>query len=265
MHARRRRLLLLGLHLAMSPRLFAQDATQRDTSHRTTMIADVEYVAFNGDFDPWRLASVSLGRRTVFGAVIGRVNYANRFHTDGAQIEADAYPRFGDRVYGYLNVGYSAAGIFPRWRSGAEVFVNLPGAFEASVGYRQLRYGGSTPVTLYTGAVGKYAGNYWLSVRPYVHPEAAGTSTSATVVARRYFEDANAYLGARVGFGTIPNDRLDPTELARTSSFSTDIHGQYRLAQRTFARWTVGFERERLAAGLDRRRLDVTAGVRVDF
>lgn len=239
----------------------------RDTSYQTSISADYDYTNFRGDIQAWQMGSVSLGERTPAGSIIGRVNLANRFGTSGAQYEADAYPHLGlgHGMYAYLNFGYSAASIFPRWRSGGEIYTNLPDAYEASLGYRQLRFEGSTPVTLFTGTLGKYTGNYWFSLRPYVREKTSGTSASLSLTGRKYGADADNYIGARVGYGSTPSDRLTVDELARTKDFSADVHGSRTLTAGFFGTWSVGYEDEQLPAGTSRKRWEFSGGVRYVF
>jgi YaiO family outer membrane protein len=192
------------------------------------------------------------------------MNYAERFGFVGRQYEAEAYPRVSEGKYFYLNLGWSGDELFPQWRSGAEFYTNLPNAYEASVGYRQLRFNGA-PVTLFTGTVGKYQGNYWVSVRPFVQWKRSGTSLSGTLTARRYFADANDYVGARIGGGSTPPDQYTTTDLARTGSVSADVHGSKRLAERFYGTWTVAWGREQLTLDRTRTRWDFTGGLKVGF
>ena len=258
--------LILLAALCSAPSLLAQETTppQARSIERTSLGADLGYVNFNGDIDPWTLASVSLGRRTASGSLIGRVNVANRFNTTGAQVEVDAYPSLGGSTYAYLNAGYSSSAIFPEWRLGGEVFTNLPDAYEASLGFRQLRFGGS-PVTLFTGSLGKYIGNYWLSARPYIRSKDSGVSASAGLTVRRYYETSDEYIGARISYGSTPSDRVIATELARTSSFAVGVQGSRKLEQRLFGTWGLGYEREEIVVGRFRNRVEIDAGMRVDF
>jgi len=258
-------LLLAGSLLGASV-LRAQDATlvPERLRERTSLGADLGYVTFNGDIDPWTLASVSLARRTAAGTLIGRVNVANRFSTTGAQVEADAYPNLGGSTYAYLNAGYSNATIFPEWRFGGEVFTGLPNAYEASLGFRQLRFAGA-PVTLFTGSVGKYIGNYWLSARPFVRSKDSGVTASVGLTARRYFETSDEYVGARVAYGNTPSDRVTAAELARTSAFELGVQGSHRLAPRLFGTWALGYEHEEVVKNVFRNRVEIDAGMRVDF
>lgn len=244
----------------------AQDAAaaRKAAAPVITAAADFSYVSFTGTTDPWRLGSVSLSRRTSAGSFIVRMNYANRFATNGVQVEADAYPRLNDKVYLYLNAGYSSATIFPEWRTGGEVFASLPGAWEASAGFRQLRFGGA-PVTLFTGAVGKYIGNYWFSLRPYLRSKEGGLSASAGLTARRYFEDGDHWVGAAASYGSSPTDRITPDAVARTHALSLSVNGSTGLTPRLLATWTLGHDAEELSPGNTRTSTTVTAGLKLTF
>ena len=146
-------LVLAAATLAVAPRAAAAQQQPSALSKDSLSIsANAAYTTFSGTTDPWTEGSASVGGRVGFGSVIARVNYARRFNTDGVQMEVDAYPRFGDGRYLYLNAGYSGASVFPKSRYGAEAYTSLPHAWEASVGVRSLHFGG-TPVTLLTGSV----------------------------------------------------------------------------------------------------------------
>lgn len=254
------------LTVAMPPSLGAQDAAIARTPVATTVaaVADVSYVSFSGGTDPWRLASVALSRHSAAGTFIVRVNYANRFATDGALVEVDAYPRLSDRVYLYLNAGYSNAAIFPEWRAGGEVFTSLPGAWEASAGFRQLQFAGS-PVTLLTGTVGKYLGNYWLSLRPFLRSKDGGLSASAGLTARRYYEDGDHWVGVRGSYGNSPTDRITPDAVGRVHAVSLSVNGSTGLSSQLLATWLLGYDGEELTPGNTRSSTTVSAGLKFVF
>ena len=155
--------------------------------------------------DPWQITALSYGRKTKFGSVIARVNMARRFNDNGMQYEMDAYPKISENNYAYLNYGFSQSYIFPDHRIGAEWYHNFPRSFEGSVGVRRL-YFGSSDVNIYTATVGKYVGNYWLSLRSYVTPGTDGTSVSGQLHIRHYFSDPEDYLSLRLGYGVSPDD-----------------------------------------------------------
>ncbi len=162
---------------------------------------------FDADFnrDPWQIMALSYGRETQIGMVIARVNLANRFGITAYQYEIDAYPSFTEDSYAYINYGYSENTIFPKHRFGLEWYQSFPKSFEGSIGMRFLGFTNSN-ADIYTATLGKYFGNYWLSLRSYITPGDEETSVSALLVLRRYFSDPENYLGLRLGYGISPDD-----------------------------------------------------------
>lgn len=161
---------------------------------------------FDRTFDPGHYFSAQVGRNNRWGSSTVRINYAQRFATEGMQLETDLYPNITDGLYAYLNYGYSDTDLFPEHRGGAELFKKLPARFEASAGVRYMYFDENTSITIYTGSVGWYVKNYWVSLRPYITPDpATGTSASATFFVRRYFKDGENYVGLNAGLGFSPD------------------------------------------------------------
>ncbi len=155
-------------------------------------------------YDPMFYSSISYGRETKVGSIIPQINYANRFKTNGLQYGLDFYPKFSKTFYAYLNYGYSNAPIFPDHRIGVELYANLPKSLETSLGVRYLDFN-PVKATVYTGSIGLYQGNYYLSLRPYVTPrENANISFSGGFLARKYLKDGDNYLGVNMGMGYSP-------------------------------------------------------------
>ena len=257
---------IFALAMLAAPSLSAQvdGKSREDSLRRTTLAVDISYATFQGSIDPWSSAAISLSHRSAWGSLIGRANVANRFATTGTQFEVDAYPRTGKSTYLYLNAGYSQSSIFPEWRFGGELFASLPNAWEASLGFRQLRFGGD-PVTLYTGAVGYYFGNYWVSVRPYVRFKTNGTSASAGLTMRRYFEDADNYFGLRASYGNSPTDNTTPEAISRTNSSSFGLQGSHTLSARYLWNWSAGRDVEQLSITNTRTSLTASVGLKYVF
>ncbi len=70
----------------------------KDATSVNKITISYENSSFDKQYDKaWHLGSISYGRRTKFGTVIGRLNYANRFGTGGLQAEVDAYPHISKR------------------------------------------------------------------------------------------------------------------------------------------------------------------------
>ena len=162
------------------------------------------FEVFDKVYESMIYTSVAYQRETKAGTIIPRINYNNRFQTHGVQYEMDFYPKFSKKLYGYLNYGYSESPIFPDHRVGAELYANLPKKLEASAGIRFLDFA-DAKVMIYTGSLGLYSGNYYLSLRPFITPNPNGdVGVSGNLLIRKYLKDANNYLGLRVGMGFTP-------------------------------------------------------------
>lgn len=178
-------------------------------------------VSISYDFDyfdkqfntPWHLVALSYGRQTTYcGRVSARVNIANRFGGTGSQVELDAYPSLGKKMYAYLNAGVASSGtIFPNYRAGISVYRNFPHAFEGELGIRFLYF--SKITLLYVGSIGKYAGNFWFSLRPTFIASENGNrfSQSYALTTRYYFNTSFDFLTMTISYGLSPDDRTKET------------------------------------------------------
>lgn len=169
--------------------------------------AGVDY--FTSTFDPWINGLVQYGHFTGIGAILARLNYANRFDENGYQFEMDAYPQLGKGRYLYLNAGYSPSEIFPRWRLGGEFFSILPGtSFELSLGYRYLLFGQDNTVGMWTGSLGWYFGNHYLQLRPFFINQEVEIGSSYNLIYRKFFTGMGDFVQVSAGFGFIPDQRI---------------------------------------------------------
>lgn len=207
------------------------------------------------DKDPWQLLYLQYTRKTGLGTMIGRVNYANRFDSKALQFEVDAYPKISENDYLYLNYGFSNFSIFPDQRAGIEWNRSFSHAFEGSLGARLLHFDGSKRVIIYTGSIGKYLGNYWFSLRPFVTPGNEGTSFSTYLIMRRYFSDPENYLGLRVGAGSSPDERrlllFGESQYAHLESMSVRMDYNHIFKGRWILNTTFGFANEEYWAPKD--------------
>lgn len=179
----------------------------RDNISKNRVGIKYDYIHFDKQFpDPWQLISVDYTRQTKAGPFTARVNYANRFKTDGLQYELEAYPQFSKTFYGYLNLGYSDdVGVFPRWRAGASLYANLPKAFETELGVRYLYF--NSDAFIYTAYLGKYYSSFLFGARAYLSPVANNMTQSYMVMARYYYGGIDNYVGIMAGAGLSPDDR----------------------------------------------------------
>ncbi len=196
----------------------------------------VTYDIWSNALDPtWNRTALTLEyqRRIKRHVLLGRVTLANRFDSTGVQFEIDAYPVFTDWMYAYVNVGVSNNFLFPQFRAGFEPFVSLPANFEASLGFRFLQYL-TDDVTIFTGSIANYPGNFWISFRPYFIFKPNGLFQSYQLQARYFFKDPLTFLEAYAGTGSSPdNAYLDPvfTQTVESTSFNIGLGYQQKLTR----------------------------------
>ena len=215
-----------------------------------------EGFVYTDDFSPVVLTGMEYIRYTSLGKIIPRINHGYRFEEHGFQGELDLYPRFSQSVYGFFNYGYSTSAIFPEHRAGAEVFATVKKLWEVSLGARYLRFEDG-PVMIYTGSLGYYPGNNYLSLRPYITPRDNGTtSVSGHLIGRRYRQDREHFLGFNLIYGISPEIqalRSGNTLLAETLFYveaqHVNIEYQFSTAfSPHLFRATLGIGRQEFAA-----------------
>ncbi len=210
---------------------------------KNSVTLSYRYDGFREIFDPWKFGELQLSRQTKYGSLIGRVQYANRFATDGVQFNLDVYPSLFEGMYAYVSAGYSQASIYPRYRLGLSLYKSLPAAFEMEGGIRYLEFS-TSKVNIYTFSLSKYWGSYLFTARTYLVPSSAGSSQSFSLLTRRYFGDARTYLEINSGFGSASADIQFAEDIRRLDSWSVGIAGQYPVSDRVNIGGNAGFDSE---------------------
>ncbi len=222
------------------------------------------YDSFSDTFAPWHAASLSYSQRTkVFGSLIGRVNYANRFGINGYQFEVDAYPSLGKGAYLYVNAGYSESRIFPNYRVGSSAYFSLPKSYELDFGFRYLKFSSAT--TILTGSIGKYTGNFWLNLRSnYV---LSSSSVSFNFTTRYYTKSAEDYLTIVLSTGISPDEReRDLTTLtANLKSFRARISYQHLFKSNIIFNTGIGYASDEITTSKFRTDLTLFTGLEFLF
>jgi YaiO family outer membrane protein len=234
--------------------------------------AGFSYEGFSDHFSPARFAFIQGSRATALGSVIGRINYTNRLGKQAIQPEIDVYPRLGRNIYAYLNAGFSDGSLFSRQRYGAEIFASLPKSFEASAGLRHLSFGPDSKVTIYTGSIGYYTGNYWLSLRPYITPGDAATSVSASTTIRRYFSNPEHYFSLWIGAGFSPEllntqttSGMGSKDFYTLKSQSVAIGYQYPLSRKWALNGNISVGRQETMVDISRYTANTAAALTVKY
>lgn len=198
----------------------------KDESIKNKIGIQYDYNTFDKQFtDPWHLLAVDYTRATPIGSVTARMNFANRFAKSATQFEIDAYPHISKTFYSYMSVGFSdTTSLFPKFRAGFSLYANLPKSFEAELGFRYLKFGG-TPTWIYTAYIGKYLSSWLLGARTYITPSnyVKEVSVSYNVTARYYFGGTDDYVGTVLGYGISPDDQYNSIQI------NTTIYNSYKL------------------------------------
>lgn len=235
-----------------------------ELTQRSKVSLSETYDRFDRTFDPWHLTALSLSHRFDAGSLIGRINRASRFGDTGHQLEVDAYPRWQDGTYFYLNAGFSDASIFPHRRYGGEVFHNFARGIEGSLGLRHLRFASSS-VTIYTGSLGKYWGDYLFSLRVNHTPGSLGASQSGSVAVRRYFGDGENHLTLSLGSGVSPDQPNPNADILNLRSRKASLAAQGWVRRRLILSGGFAVERQEVGQGLDRTQTSFSLGLEWRF
>lgn len=258
--------MLVKLNSHNTPAL-ALAAALADASAVNRIGVSYDYSHFDKQFDqPWHLVSLSYGRLTKAGSVIGRINYANRFGSNGVQAEVDAYPHISKTFYSYVSAGYSGSNIFPKYRAGFSLYANLPNSFEAEAGIRYLNFGNST--FIYTAYVGKYYSNFLFGLRTYITPGIAGISNSYNISGRYYFKGADDYLGLSMGTGISPDDRVlnyQYNNKIRLISKQASLSFNHSFATFNILTLKAGWVNQEYRQALKGNQIDVSVGYQRRF
>lgn len=222
-----------------------------------------DYDTFFDDISPWNTFSVYGRTRTdLTGSLIARVTNSSRFDYNGTLFELDAYPSLGEKAYAYLNIGGSTASFFPKLRFGASIYYNLPKAWEIDAGYRYLGF--SEVTNIYTGSVGKYAGNWWLNLRVNLIPDDSGVGTSGNFQARYYFKTAEDFFSIQLSTGVSPDEETrDQSQLL--NSYRARLGYQQLITSRFMIFGYTGYSRDELSTNRYRNNLNLSAGVEYRF
>lgn len=236
----------------------------KDNSAKNKVSLSYDYIYFDKQFDdPWHLISVDYGRQTKYGSIIGRVNYANRFNTNGYQFEVDAYPHISNTFYAYVSGGVSnTAGVFPKYRAGFSLYANLPLSFEAEAGFRLLHFSDNT--WIYTASVSKYYKSFWLNFRTFLTPSNNSVSQSYALTTRYYFGGVDDYFSLALGTGLSPDDNQNSV-LLNSSTYrlkSNNISLGYRKSIKTFnvLMLKVGYDNQEYLKNTKGNQLDFGIG-----
>jgi YaiO family outer membrane protein len=175
----------------------------------------------------------------------------------------DAFPSLGKKSYGYLNVGFSEAFFFPKFRFGTSVFWNLPKAYEIEAGYRYLQFTETTHII--TSSFGKYISNWWLNLRLNFIPGTEGSSSSGNLQVRYYFSGPEDFFSFQASTGVSPDEENRDFQSQLLNSYRVRVGYQHLWTPRWMGFGFVGYSRDEISKTNFRNNLNISVGTEFRF
>ena len=137
----------------------------------------------------------------------------------GLSYEADFYPKFDDKTYGYFAFAYSNSPLFPRFRTGAEV-IRVFNVWEIGLGVRT-SHPPDYDIFAITSFIGLYHGNWFTYFRPTLSFLEDGVASNFVLSTRRYSGDGKSYYEFQVVKGTDTGVTRDFNAIENSFGFDT--------------------------------------------
>ncbi|MGQ8336349.1 YaiO family outer membrane beta-barrel protein [Sunxiuqinia sp. A32] len=205
----------------------------------------------------WHMSSVGYGRKTKIGTYYGKVYFGDLVNSGESlygsdvskQFSLEFYPRINRNNYMFLNYSYSPDNLFPKNRVGLEYYHVFKNKFEASIGYRYMRFeddiSPAVNINIFTGSLAKYMGNWWVSARPYIIDNGVDISYKYSLEVRKYFNPEVSYLKLSGGTGTSPENPAFYTggaQRATLDSWNLSLEWKQRVAKSLSFELETGYE-----------------------
>lgn len=258
LYIKKSRLCLTGFFILM---VQGYSSAQSNDSTSNTITLTYDYFHFDKQFaDDWHIAGLEYKRETKIGAVLGRLNYGNRLGQSGWQFEGEAYPKFSKKVYNYIGIGYSPdKPVFPEFRGGYSLFVNIPKRYEVEGGVRYLHF--DKGIWIGVAGLTGYFGNWYLNARSYLSDN-NGFNYSGLLTARRYFGEMNDYAWLQLGTGVTPDDNRNLQLGTNQKLHSTRVAAGIRksIQKRNLLLFSLGYSRDEYMTDVKGNQFFATIG-----
>lgn len=219
----------------------------------------------------WGVAPSDSGFKATW---VSRLNVGQRtgngvsfFHHTALQGQVDAYLRFTEKVNLTVGYGYSASGRFPSHQALAELSYALGKGWGVNGGL-QLTNWDKTAVAYQLG-VEKYAGPFWLTLKPMVVVQ-SGEPFMAVRGSLRYYHTGQTdnYLNLGMYYGNSPefaNYLPDLKELLSLGSWGIYTGWQQKAGAHFLLRFGLSYRREEYRDRAWRNVIGANAGLTYKF
>jgi len=214
----------------------------------------------------WNQYSVSYMRTEKFGALIGRINYADRINNNGYQFELEAYPKHAVG-YSFVNFSFAKSTVFPKLRWSYSYFLPLNKGWGTEFGFRYLK--SDTDYLGFTGAVDKYINRYWLNLKTFFLFDDKRLTASYMLTGRYYVNDSiEDYLTAIAGYGFSPDDRgmnFEINKRLNMQSIRFTLAYQFKLWKRNVIGISTTFNKQQYQTGSNTNEFETALIVKHRF
>ncbi|MBP7369272.1 MAG: YaiO family outer membrane beta-barrel protein [Paludibacteraceae bacterium] len=224
--------------------------------------------------DPHHLVTIGYSRKiSTYNTFTADLYYANRFSKNDFLIELNDYWTIYKKNYLQVGFGYASnANFFPRYRMGIEYFFMPVDKWEASLGGRYMNYpnAANKDVFIFTGSIGNYFGNNWLSIRPFYVLQNDLQSLSVVLKYRLYGKSPMNFWGLEAGVGNSPDDILTTSQSSfnELMSYHIKVEKNFKLNRISDFNIRLGYMYEQInqnSTKLYRNRYMVEAGYKYRF
>ncbi len=243
-------------------------------SKRTNLIALSYSLDMFDNIDPHHLVSIGYSKKIATGNTLAAdIYYANRFSKNDFLIELNDYWTIYKKNYLQVGFGYASnANFFPRYRMGIEYFFTPADKWETSLGVRYMNYpnAANQDVFIFTGSVGNYVGNNWISIRPFYVLQNDLQSLSVVLKYRLYGKSPMNFWGLEAGVGNSPDDILTTSQSSfnELMSYHIKVEKNFKLNRISDFNIRLGYMYEQInqnSTKLYRNRYMVEAGYKYRF
>lgn len=219
----------------------------------------------------WHLSFLSFEQYSKRLSIKAQVNYGDWVRNNeqiysndaGMQYDFTAYPVITPSTYLYLNYAYAPRHVFPRHRTGVEIYQGLPFAMEVSAGYRFLYFDlieKDEKIHIFTGSLSKGYRKFWFTFRTYLAPHNDVVSQTYQLSAKRFFSGKNDFVWLTFSMGSSPDDpsNIGDYDIYRLKSHKIIAGIQHRLYNHSLIQCFVGFGNEEYRTDKTRNRFEIS-------
>jgi YaiO family outer membrane protein len=229
------------------------------------------YSAFTDQTPEWHWVNLQQSARYKKHLINVSLNYAHRFSTSAMQYEVEAYPVLSKNLYAYTGFAYSNGIIFPRLRSGAELFRSIGSRSEVSAGFRYFDFRDSQSFIV-TASLSQAYKTYLFTIRPFINIAERTAAPAGSFTAKKYLKDNRFnFVALTFNYGFVPDNPakyaiitqggITAGEAYPLQSSGLRLDVQHDLYKGFKIKGLASYENEEFFISKFRSRLSVGAGI----